>query len=125
RRVGRRATAPAASSTAHGAREELAPCRRECEESRPKASQRLNTAGSGEPSKPPMSWLQYPKPDSDSDRPPRRVSPIDGSEESLSPPQCAGNCWPPAVAERAKRIASPSPWRSTSRSNTVRLNRCV
>jgi len=42
----------------------------------------LNTAGSGVPSKPPMSWLQNPKPDSDSDRPARSVSAIDANDDA-------------------------------------------
>ena len=52
----------------------LLPCRRLCDDSRPNCSQRLNTAGSGVPSKPPMSWLQKPKPESASESPPRSVS---------------------------------------------------
>jgi len=41
--------------------------------------------------------------------------------DSLSPPQCTGNCCPPAVADRANRTASPSPRTSRSSSNTALL----
>ena len=58
REMKRRAASTASSSKAHGTRTELDPWRRACEDGSPKASQRLNTAGSGVPSKPPMSWLQ-------------------------------------------------------------------
>ncbi|TWH26131.1 hypothetical protein L600_000700000100 [Isoptericola variabilis J7] len=75
--VNRRATSTASSSNAHGTRYDDEPCRREWLDSRPKASQRLKTPASGVPSNPPMSWLQYPNPDSDSDRPPRSDSAID------------------------------------------------
>ena len=120
-RVNRRVISTASSSNAHGTRTDPDPCRRECDESSPNASHRLNTSGSGVPSNPPMSWLQYPKPDRPSDRPPRRVSAMEASEESLSPPQWTGNCWPPTVADRANSTASPSPRTSRSTSNTVRL----
>ncbi|CPU67141.1 Uncharacterised protein [Mycobacteroides abscessus] len=38
-----------------------------------------------------------------------------------SPPQCTGNCWPPAVADRANSTASPTPRSSTSTSWTASL----
>ena len=41
-----------------GTRYEVDPCSRECDDKSPNAVQRLNTSGSGVPSKPPMSWLQ-------------------------------------------------------------------
>ncbi|CPU63658.1 Uncharacterised protein [Mycobacteroides abscessus] len=56
--VNLRVTSTASSSNAHGTRTEPDPCRRECDDSSPNAVQRLNTPGSGVPSKPPMSWLQ-------------------------------------------------------------------
>ncbi len=107
RRVKPRATSTASSPNSHGTRYDEEPCSRLCEESRPKASQRLKTAGSGVPSKPPMSWLQKPKPLRDRDRPPRSDSAIASKDDQQSPPQWTGYCWPPAVAERAKRTASP------------------
>ncbi len=69
RRVKSRVTSTASSSNAHGTRTDVEPWRRECDESSPNASHRLKTAGSAVPSKPPMSWLQYPKPENASDRP--------------------------------------------------------
>ncbi len=57
-RVKWRVTSTDSSSNSQGTRYDELPCRRLCEESRPKASQRLNRAGVGVPSKPPMSWLQ-------------------------------------------------------------------
>ncbi len=120
-RVNWRATSTASSSNAHGTRYELEPCSRLCELSRPNASQRLNTAGSGVPSKPPMSWLQNPKPEAARDSPLRSDSDMAAKLDSQSPPQCTGNCCPPAVADRANTTASPSPRSSTSRSKTAWL----
>src|SRR5690606_1657383 len=111
----------ACSSKAHGTRYEVEPCRRECEDSSPNASQRLKTPGSGVPSNPPMSWLQYPKPLAASDSPPRRVSAIDSYVEVLSPPQWTGYGCAPAVAERANTTASPRPRSCSITSNTARL----
>src|SRR5689334_7226561 len=96
-----RSTSTDSSSKSHGTRYEWLPCNRLCEDSIPNGIQRLNTAGSGRPSKPPMSWLQKPNPDADSDSPPRSDSAIDSNVAELSPPQCTGNCWPPTVADRA------------------------
>ncbi len=50
------------------------------------------------------------KPDSPSERPPRRLSAIDSKVAVLSPPQCTGNCCPPVVA-RPPRHRQPSPSR--------------
>ncbi len=66
-----RSTSTDSSSKSHGTRYEWLPCSRLCEDSSPNAIHRLNTAGSGRPSKPPMSWLQKPNPDAASDSPPR------------------------------------------------------
>src|SRR5690606_23876239 len=116
RYVNLRMTSTASSSNAHGTRTEPEPCRRECEDSRPNGGQRVKTPGSRVPSNPAMPWLQYPKPDIDIDRAPRSDSAIDAYVESQSPPQCTGNCCPPAVADRAKSTASPWPrLRSSSR----------
>ena len=68
-----------------------------------------------------MSWLQNPKPDDASDSPPRSDSAIETNVDSQSPPQCTGNCWPPAVADRANSTASPSPRSASSTSKTARL----
>ena len=107
--VKKRSTSTASSSYTQGTRYDDEPCRRLWGDSRPNATQRLYTAAGGVPSKPPMSWLQNPKPDKHSDRPPRRLSAMDSNSEAQSPPQWTGNCWPPAVADRANRTASPSP----------------
>ena len=48
-----------------------------CEDKRPKATHLLYTAGVAWSSKPPMSWLQNPKPDRPSESPPRRLSAMD------------------------------------------------
>ena len=120
-RVNFRVTSTASSSNSHGTRYDELPCSRLWEESRPKASHRLKSAGSGVPSKPPMSWLQNPKPDMPSDSPPRRSPAMAGKVDSQSPLQWTGNCWDPAVAERAKTTASPAPRRLVSSSKTVRL----
>ena len=50
---------------------------------------------------------------------------LDGYDAEQSPPQCTGNFWPPTVAERAKRTASPSPLSLTSSSNTALLYKYV
>lgn len=109
-------TSTASSSNAHGTRYESEPWNRLWLESRPKAVQRLKTAGSGVPSKPPMSWLQCANPLIASESPPRRLSAIETNVEVLSPPQCTGMVCPPAVAERANSTASPSPRAPTSTS---------
>ena len=75
----------------------------------------------GVPSKPPMSWLQKPKPESASESPPRSVSAIDSKVDMLSPPQWTGKRCPPAVAERAKTTAPGSPLASLSTSKTAAL----
>src|SRR6478735_6728157 len=123
--VNRRVISTASSSNAHGTRYESEPCRRLCDESMPNASHRLNTAESGVPSKPPMSCDQYPKPEAARESPPRSDSAIEANVDSQSPPQCTGNCWPPAVADRANRTASPSPRSASSSSKTDLLYRCV
>ena len=69
-----RSTSTDSSSNSHGTRYDELPCRRLCDDSRPKAIHRLNNAGLGVPSKPPMSWLQYPNPDRPRESPPRRLS---------------------------------------------------
>src|SRR5262245_38929015 len=86
-------TSTASSSNNHGTRYDDQPCSRLCEDSSPKASHRLNSAGDGVPSKPPMSWLQNPKPDIPRLRPPRSDSAIDSYVASQSPPQCTGKLW--------------------------------
>ena len=53
-----RSTSTDSSSKSQGTRYDDEPCSRLWEESRPKAIHRLNRAGEGVPSKPPMSWLQ-------------------------------------------------------------------
>src|SRR3954454_16220955 len=116
-----RVTSTASSSNAHGTRWELEPCRRECEDSRPKLTQRLNSPAEGVPSKPPMSWLQKPKPPRPSDSPPRSDSAMAVYVDSQSPPQCTGNRWPPTVADRAYSTASPVPRTLSIASKTVRL----
>src|SRR6187455_1240027 len=100
-----RVISTASSSNAHGTRYEVLPWSRECDDNNPKASQRLNTAASGFPSKPPMSWLQKPNPHDASDSPPRSDSAIDTNDDVLSPPQCSGIACPPAVADRANNTA--------------------
>ena len=64
---------------------------------------------------------QKPKPEEVSDRPARRDWAMPLKVDSQSPPQCTGNCCPPAVADRANTTASPSPRSSTSRSKTALL----
>ena len=85
-----RVTSTASSSKIHGTRYEVEPWKRLWLPSSPNAVQRLKTAASGVPSKPPMSWLQCANPLSASDRPPRSVSAIDANVEVESPPQCTG-----------------------------------
>ncbi|MNW63579.1 hypothetical protein D3C74_418000 [compost metagenome] len=92
RRVNLRVTSTASSSNAHGTRTESEPCRRLWEDRSPKANHLLKTPASGTPSKPPMSWLQYPNPDIASESPPRSDSAIDAYVESQSPPQWTGSC---------------------------------
>ena len=94
-------------------------------DSRPNATQRLNSAGGGVPSKPPMSWLQKPNPPSPSDSPPRSDSAIDDVRRLAVAAPVHRERWPPTVAERANSTASPSPRSPATASNTVWLYRYV
>src|SRR5690606_35508713 len=61
--VKKRNTSTASSSNTQGTLIDLLPCNRLWEESNPKATHLLYISGVAVSSKPPMSWLQKPKPD--------------------------------------------------------------
>src|SRR5690554_1271572 len=121
--VKKRNTATASSSNTQGTLIDLLPCSRLWEESIPNATHLLYTSGVAVFSKPPMSWLQKPKPDMHNDNPPLKFSAMDRYVAQQSPAQWTGYFWQPAVAERANSTACSFPFSSANNSYTVLLYR--